>query len=109
MGGIFDQTTIGRPHRPGDRPALRGKVGQTKKSGRRLYPLTVRALRPGKVAMVKEERGLRTRLAAGSKRRIARRTNDDFCFRLNGARDIIAAAEALSVDRLNTKTKTTAT
>ena len=56
------------------RPALQGKVGQGEERGRRLYPLTVRALRPGKVRMVKEERSLRTRLAAGSKRRIARRT-----------------------------------
>jgi hypothetical protein len=43
-------------------------------TGRRLNPLTVRALRPGKLGMVKGKRSLRTRLAAGSKRRIARRT-----------------------------------
>ena len=42
--------------------------------GRRLNPLTVRTLRPGKLGMVKGKRSLRTRLAAGSKRRIARRT-----------------------------------
>jgi len=56
------------------RPALQGKAGQSEELGRRLYPLTVRALRPGKVRMLKEARSLRTRLAAGSKRRIARRT-----------------------------------
>jgi hypothetical protein len=33
--------------------------------------------------MLKEERSLRTRLVAGSKRRIARRPSDDFCFWLS--------------------------
>src|SRR6478672_6771887 len=44
-------------------------------TGRRLNPLTGRALRPEKVGMLNEERILRSRHAAGSKRRIARRTS----------------------------------
>ena len=54
--------------------------------------------------MVKEERSLRTRLAAGSKRRIARRIKRRFRLQaLQAARDVIAAGKAMKRLALNTK------
>src|SRR5437773_932498 len=63
--------------------------------------------------MVKEERSLRTRHAAGSKRRIARRISDNFSLRLSPAGDPRFFAMAFPTtgsrerNRLNATTKPT--
>ena len=63
--------------------------------------------------MVKEERSLRTRHAAGSKRRIARRSSDNFSLRLSPAGDprffamFSPMADSRERNRLNATTKPT--
>src|SRR6185436_15813160 len=80
----------------------------------RLNPLTVRALRPGKVGMVKEERSLRTRLGPVRSGALRGALSDDFLpqaapvqgFAMSSRRSVRLPA-ARSLTRLNASMKPT--